>query len=158
MNKAEILFYAGMFLFLMWVLIFKKQLSVKEMAACFILTKRQERQRDYIFIFVMVIILIVMTWPMTINGLKPAGGDSMASIAETHQVRTWEDSTGKTALWNPYIFGGMPLYHRVTSDRIRYDHTNTVDNAILFIVNIEFYLLVIILGLALMHDIKRTFF
>lgn len=71
-----------------------------------------ENRQSYLFIAIMVIILVYLLKPMVIDGLSPQGVDVVGSIGETHKISQWSAESGEKALWNPYIFSGMPGYQR----------------------------------------------
>jgi Bacterial membrane protein YfhO len=48
------------------------------------------------------------------DGLQPIGNDSLGSIGQTHRWVEWNKENGETVLWNPSIFGGEPIYSRIT--------------------------------------------
>lgn len=54
--------------------------------------------------------LVIFYKPYVIDRLEPAGGDRLASIAQSKQINDWQKETGMRALWNPAIFGGVPIY------------------------------------------------
>jgi hypothetical protein len=64
------------------------------------------------FFFLLLIILVALYQPLVFEGLEPGGSDAISSVARTHQLKMWEEKTGHYPLWNPYMFGGMPTYHR----------------------------------------------
>ncbi|MCK5075267.1 MAG: hypothetical protein KAR38_02775, partial [Calditrichia bacterium] len=68
-----------------------------------------------LFVLVSGIILSYFYAPMAFENKKPAGVDVVAGLAKMHQVTEWAKANDDVALWNPYIFGGMPLYHRISS-------------------------------------------
>lgn len=45
------------------------------------------------------------------------GSDRIAAIGANHLINEWESKTGERALYNPYIFGGMPWYQHA-DDRV----------------------------------------
>ena len=65
------------------------------------------------FFILLLIILIALYKPLVFDGLEPGGSDAISSVARTHQLKMWEEKTGQYPLWNPYMFGGMPRYHRL---------------------------------------------
>jgi len=67
----------------------------------------------FVFFIFLFVILAVLYKPMVFQGLEPGGSDAVSGIARTHQLQEWEQKTGKYPLWNPYMFGGMPTYHRL---------------------------------------------
>ena len=56
-----------------------------------------------------------------LDGLQPIGNDSLGSIAQTHRWVEWRDANSETVLWNPAIFGGEPIYPRITPKIIHVD-------------------------------------
>jgi hypothetical protein len=67
-------------------------------------------QQNLILIGLIIIILIFHLRVMVIDGLSPQGVDVVASKGQTHQIMNFKRATGEQALWNPYIFSGMPIY------------------------------------------------
>ena len=67
-----------------------------------------------LFIITIGIILSFFYAPMAFGGKSPSGVDVLAGVGKTHQVVDWEKNNDQRVLWNPYVFGGMPLYHRIT--------------------------------------------
>ena len=70
-------------------------------------------QQDIIFLTAITILLVILLKPMLIDGLSPQGVDVVGSLGATHQMSEYYKETGERALWNPYIFSGMPQYHRI---------------------------------------------
>ena len=70
-------------------------------------------QQDIIFLAAITILLVIMLKPMVIDGLSPQGVDVVGSLGATHQTTEFYENTGTRALWNPYLFSGMPQYHRI---------------------------------------------
>ncbi|MDA3861565.1 MAG: hypothetical protein PF445_10095, partial [Melioribacteraceae bacterium] len=68
-----------------------------------------------------------------LDGLQPIGNDSLGSIAQTHRWVEWNEKSGETALWNPSIFGGEPIYSRITPKIIH------VDTALSFVSKISYW-------------------
>jgi hypothetical protein len=66
-----------------------------------------------IYMTIIIIILLFMLKPMVIDGLTPQGVDVMTTLGQSHKVGQYYKETGDHPLWNPYVFGGMPLYHRL---------------------------------------------
>ncbi len=63
--------------------------------------------------FVLLFFLLAFLYqPMVFKGYEPSGGDITSNIGQTHQLKQWEKRLGHFPLWNPYMFGGMPTYHR----------------------------------------------
>ncbi len=68
-----------------------------------------------------------------LKGVQPIGNDSLGSIGQTHNWVEWNEESGKTALWNPSIFGGEPIYSRITPKIIH------VDSALNYVSNISYW-------------------
>lgn len=72
----------------------------------------------------MILILIPLTIifsPYLFDNLQPSGTDVVASKGETNLYLQWEKESGQQALWNPNVFGGMPIYPRIFSHIIHVD-------------------------------------
>jgi len=70
-------------------------------------------QQDIIFLVAITILLIILLKPMVIDGLSPQGVDVVGTLGAKNQITEYNEETGDRALWNPYIFSGMPQYHRI---------------------------------------------
>ncbi|MCK4753958.1 MAG: hypothetical protein KAS58_01920, partial [Calditrichia bacterium] len=70
-------------------------------------------QQDIIFLVTITVLLVILLKPMLIDGLSPQGVDVVGSLGATHQTAEYFKETGDHALWNPYLFSGMPQYHRI---------------------------------------------
>lgn len=70
---------------------------------------------------ILILILVVFYKPYVIDRLEPAGGDRIASIAQSKQILDWQKQTGERALWNPAIFCGVPIYYAVGSNSFHLD-------------------------------------
>ena len=64
------------------------------------------------FFVLLFIVLAILYKPLVFEGKEPGGSDIVSGIGKTHQVKMWEEKTGHKPLWNPYMFGGMPMYQR----------------------------------------------
>jgi hypothetical protein len=69
-------------------------------------------QQDIFFLAALVVLLFILFKPLVIDGLSSQGADVVGTLGATHQVREYSKETGEAALWNPYLFSGMPQYHR----------------------------------------------
>ena len=69
------------------------------------------------FIAIILLVLAIQFYPL-FKGLSPTGADVIGSIGKLHQIKEFEKETGEKALWNPYVFSGMPIYHRTGSQHI----------------------------------------
>lgn len=72
-----------------------------------------ERPRNQFIFFIILLFSIVLFYkPLSFDGLEVTGSDVVSGIGKTHQIKEYEKETGKRPLWNPYMFGGMPIYQR----------------------------------------------
>jgi hypothetical protein len=62
---------------------------------------------------VVLFILVIQHAPMVFDGLSPIGTDIIGGKGGVHQIQQFEKETGERPLWNPYVFSGMPVYHRL---------------------------------------------
>ena len=69
------------------------------------------KQQDLFFLAIITILLLILLKPLAIDGLSPQGVDAVGTLGQTHQILEYTKDTGEAALWNPYIFCGMPQYH-----------------------------------------------
>ena len=59
---------------------------------------------------------------MVIDGLSPQGVDVIPSRAQSYQNGLYYKTMNQHALWNPYIFGGMPTYHSIRAQAFSVDN------------------------------------
>jgi hypothetical protein len=76
---------------------------------------------DYVFPLAIAVLMAVLLKPMVLDGLSPQGVDVIGSKGQTHQLKEYQNETGKKALYNPYLFGGMPIYFRIPPKAISVD-------------------------------------
>ncbi|RMG61886.1 MAG: hypothetical protein D6715_12935 [Calditrichaeota bacterium] len=77
------------------------------------LLQRIDSPRGIAIFFVCLFILLVILYkPLVLNGYEVGGGDAISNLGKTHQIKLYHQKTGHRALWNPYMFGGMPIYGR----------------------------------------------
>jgi len=67
------------------------------------------------------------------DGLQPIGNDSLGSIGQTHRWVEWSKNNDEQVLWNPSIFGGEPIYSRITPEILH------VDSAINYMAKISYW-------------------
>jgi len=70
---------------------------------------------------IIFITLLVFYKPCVFEQLEPSGGDRIGSIGKTHQYTQYNKTTGETALWNPNIFCGLPIYYNLNSNAFHID-------------------------------------
>ncbi len=72
-----------------------------------------EQPRSILIAFgILFLFLIFFYKPIALDGLEVSGGDFISNLGNTHQLKVYEKATGHRPLWNPYMFAGMPIYHR----------------------------------------------
>ncbi len=93
----------------------KKKKSAKEKQSAPVAGARfNQKWLDILLPVVIAVFLAILLKPLVIDHLSPQGVDVLATIGKMHQVREFQKETGERALWNPYLFCGMPLYHRLS--------------------------------------------
>ena len=60
----------------------------------------------------LLLVVLIYRAPLVFEGKSPVGADVIGSKGQNHQIEQYRKRTGKRALWNPYVFSGMPVYHR----------------------------------------------
>ncbi|MBK7104711.1 MAG: YfhO family protein [Ignavibacteriae bacterium] len=80
-----------------------------------------KKYRDIIAVIIILIPLLYFFLPFAINSVSPTGTDVLANLGQTHNWVEWNKKNGETALWNPAIFGGEPIYNRLTPTLIHVD-------------------------------------
>ncbi|RKY57533.1 MAG: hypothetical protein DRP96_09810, partial [Candidatus Neomarinimicrobiota bacterium] len=102
---------------------------------------------------IVFITLLVFYKPFVFEKLEPSGGDRIGSIGKTHQYTQYNKTTGETALWNPNIFCGLPIYYNLNSNAFHIDKLISALDSVIdwrigwFIVGaIGMYLLIQMLG------------
>lgn len=68
------------------------------------------------------VLLVVQLKPLVIDRKTVEGVDIVGSIGQTRQWVDYEKESGEAALWNPAIFGGMPIYHMSPARTFSADH------------------------------------
>ncbi|HES59214.1 MAG TPA: hypothetical protein ENO18_02180, partial [Caldithrix sp.] len=100
----------------------KKVNSPKELPKSKPLFQLSERAQDYIFLGIITLILLVLLKPLVIDGLSPQGVDVVAAKGKSHQIAEYNKTHDDLALWNPYIFAGMPEYQNYGSKAYSIDN------------------------------------
>lgn len=78
--------------------------------------------QKYLVLFVLLLIpIFTFISPYILEGKTAAGSDIVGSKGNTNLVKEYEEKTGEEALWNPSIFGGMPIYNRISPTTIHID-------------------------------------
>lgn len=71
--------------------------------------------QNWILIGVLILILVILLKPLVIDGLSAQGVDVVGSLGKTHQISEYNKQASDRALWNPSLFAGMPVYHRISA-------------------------------------------
>lgn len=100
----------------------KKKKAIKEEESnVFILDKIPSKYKDLVSAIIILIPLLIYFIPYASDNVQPAGSDFLSNLGQTHNWVEWSEETGETALWNPQIFGGEPIYPRITPKLIHID-------------------------------------
>lgn len=83
------------------------------------------KYKNLIGVAIILLPLLFYFGSWILDGLQPIGNDSLGSIGQTHRWVEWNKESGETVLWNPSIFGGEPIYSRITP---KIFHVDTVLN------------------------------
>lgn len=106
-----------------------------------------------ILILAIIVFLIVLLKPLVIDGLSAQGVDVVGSLGKTHQISVYNKQTNDRALWNPSLFAGMPVYHRISARAFSVDNLLQLFGR-LFSVVFMYYLLGAIGFFVLMRYLK----
>ena len=79
-----------------------------------LLSTLPNKYKNIIGIVIILLPLLFYFGGWMFNGLQPIGNDSLSSIGQTHRWVEWNEENGETVLWNQSIFGGEPIYSRIT--------------------------------------------
>lgn len=116
----------------------------------------EKLNKNYQYVIAVAVILIPLIYsfaPYIFENLRPTGTDIVASKGETNLYLKWQKESGETALWNPNIFTGMPVYHRITPQIIHVDSfINLLDTIIYWAF---FYFLIGALGIFFLLVYKK---
>ncbi len=78
--------------------------------------------QSWLLLGVMALFLIILLKPLVIDHLSPQGVDVVGSLGKMHQLNEFHKKTGEQGLWNPNIFAGMPVYHRLSPQAYSLDN------------------------------------
>ncbi|NOX64322.1 MAG: YfhO family protein [Chlorobi bacterium] len=99
----------------------KSKISAADNVSENVLEKIPQKKAILIAIGIILIPLLYYFLPWMIDSVRPIGSDLLGSIGQTHRWVEWAKETGETVLWNPSIFGGEPIYSRLTPKLIHID-------------------------------------
>ncbi|MBN2367131.1 MAG: hypothetical protein JXL67_13255 [Calditrichaeota bacterium] len=88
----------------------KKKIKKSEQTGPDLLNRLEKPRFFFGYLLVLIIIISFLYQPMIFKGMEPNGSDFISNIGVTNQLNQWEEKTGHFPLWNPYMFGGMPIY------------------------------------------------
>lgn len=84
--------------------------------------EKLEKKYQYIIAIAVILIPLIFSFsPYLFEDLRPTGTDIVASKGQSNLYKQWESESGERALWNPNIFTGMPVYHRLIPNIIQFD-------------------------------------
>lgn len=90
--------------------------------------------QKYLILFVLLLIpIFAFMSPHIFEGKIPVGSDIIGSKGNTNLVTQYEEQSGETALWNPSLFSGMPMYNRKSPTTLH------IDSLISFLGNIIYH-------------------
>ena len=101
----------------------------------------KDYQRNIITFGLVFLLLLIVFSPMAFQGLRPGGVDVIGSKGSTHQRIEYQKETGKTVYWNPPVFSGMPIYHRIGGKAFSFDTIVHKYFSKIFYINIWIYLI-----------------
>ena len=93
----------------------KKKSQAKSRSAKPVSISAVIQQYQYGFVFLILLLFLLTLRPQMFEGKAPSGVDFVQHIAKMNQPSLFYQQTGEHALWHPWIFAGMPIYHRVTT-------------------------------------------
>ncbi|MFZ1292135.1 MAG: YfhO family protein [Melioribacteraceae bacterium] len=91
-----------------------------------------KKYRDIIAGIIILIPLLYFFLSFAIKSVSPTGTDVLSNLGQTHNWVEWNEKSGETALWNPAIFGGEPIYPRVTPFLVHIDSLIVVLDKIIY--------------------------
>jgi hypothetical protein len=100
MQKIEMLFYLGIFLFFIIYPLTHRRFTPEECKPKKLIPKEEHRQ-DVLFILLLaIIILLVMPYQMIFENKTPMGVDTIGTIGHFHQIGEWDKLAQKTlSIW-----------------------------------------------------------
>jgi len=111
----------------------KKQKEVIGKTKFNILDLLPSKYKNLIGALIILLPLLYYFGGWIVNGLQPIGNDSLGSIGQTHRWVEWSKENGEQVLWNPSIFGGEPIYSRITPEILH------VDSALNYVSKISYW-------------------
>lgn len=73
------------------------------------------------FLGVVFLFLLWLYKPIVFDGMDVEGSDLISGIGDTRQIKLYQQETGQQPLWNPFMFCGMPIYHRLNGASWSFD-------------------------------------
>lgn len=67
------------------------------------------------FFVVLFVAVVILYKPIVLEGKDVTGSDVLSSLGNTKQIKDYRAETGQQPLWNPYMFAGTPIYHRLNA-------------------------------------------
>lgn len=100
----------------------KKKTTIKQIKENKSFLDNLKTYQEYLILVVLLLIpLFIFNSPYILEGKEPAGSDVIGSKGNTNLYLKYEELTGETVFWNPSLFGGMPMYNRISPTSIHID-------------------------------------
>ncbi len=101
-----------------------------------------------------LLVNIIVHYPNFLAGKEISQHDILQSSGSNYQLELHRNATGEEALWNPYLFGGMPSYLtgiQYSGDVLKYTYKFLLlgmghPSGILFFAFVSFYILLLSFG------------
>ena len=90
-------------------------------------------QKYLVLLILLLIPIFTFMSPYIFEGKTAIGTDIVGSKGRTNQILEYEEQSGETALWNPSLFSGMPMYNRKSPTTLH------IDSLISFLGNIIYH-------------------
>ena len=115
---------------------------------------RVKPYQKYLILFVLLLVpIIIFMSPYVFENKISAGTDVVGSKGDVHLYKQYQENTGETVLWNPSLFGGMPIYLRLSPESLHID--TLIDLLDDLVYNFFWYFLLGGLGLYLLLRQKK---
>ena len=79
------------------------------------------KDQSIVFIVLHILIHAILLEPMFFDANVPQGVDVIGSIGQNSQYIKHQNQSGETALWNPYVFAGNPIYFKLNAQIPSFD-------------------------------------
>ena len=94
------------------------------------LEKIKPLHQQIILITILIVATLYLLSPYVLDNKIPSGTDVVGSQGRTKFYTEYQDTNDETVLWNPSIFGGMPIYPRISPYSIHIDSAIKILNKV----------------------------